>query len=119
MHRSSPPNTPQRHHDAERQQERESRIMNTPQHRWVPQYNNPLVPGRNNDDDPFLDDININGQQLCLSQGIWQQLAALPPLQPPPQPGRHWNAVAGPSHQEVCDAIDAIKRLRDTNRSPS
>ena len=111
MHRSSPPNTPQWHHDAEHQQEHESHIMNTSQHCWVPQYNSTPVPGRNNDDDSFLDDININGQQLCLSQGIWQQLAALPLLQPSPQPGRCWNAVAGPSHQEVHDAIDAVNTV--------
>ncbi|KAJ7581480.1 hypothetical protein C8J56DRAFT_848863 [Mycena floridula] len=77
----TPPTTPQRQRDAERQNERNSRVLNTPQHRRLPNQVSdiPPAPRLNRGDDPFLD-VDLNGEPLRLTQGLAAAVQALPPL---------------------------------------
>ena len=94
--RSTPPNTPQRHRNTERERERNSRILDSPEQRRVPgqhlHYGHEHIPFRLNiphhaaqpqqqqlGDDPFQM-IHHNGQELQLSQGMANQVADLPPM---------------------------------------
>ncbi|KAJ3738099.1 hypothetical protein EV360DRAFT_26142, partial [Lentinula raphanica] len=87
----SPPHTPQRHRDAERQRERGSRTMDSPQLRRTPQssQNNPggpipfqieipqgYVPPVHSQNDPFQI-VQHNGHALHLTPGIAAQLQQL------------------------------------------
>lgn len=86
----TPPNTPQRARNAARQQERDQRIMNTPQHRRIPApLLNPPAPAPAPFDDPFLvapamAPVALNGQVYHnLPPELAAQVAA---LQRPPSP---------------------------------
>ncbi|KAJ7590726.1 hypothetical protein C8J56DRAFT_758429, partial [Mycena floridula] len=68
----TPPTTPQRQRNVERQIERDNCVMNTPQHRHIPQQvpeRNLTVPLHPRGEDPFID-VDADGQALRLSQGI-------------------------------------------------
>lgn len=94
--RESPPNTPERHRNAERQQERDNRILGSPENRRMPQFqqNNAPIPFNLNiphgyvpplpaaQDDPFQI-VNYNGRPLALTQHTAAAVRALPQLAPP------------------------------------
>ncbi|KAJ7586912.1 hypothetical protein C8J56DRAFT_1051206 [Mycena floridula] len=67
----TPPTTPQRQRNVERQNERNNRVMSTPQHRRLPQPvpDIDFAPWGLRGEDPFMD-VDANGQALRLSQGI-------------------------------------------------
>ena len=92
--RDSPPNTPQRHRDAERARERQERILESPEHRRTPQ-NPPVggipfvlpfpvpppvaplqIPPAPVGDDPFVG-VQYNGRILQLDPGMAAQLVNL------------------------------------------
>ncbi|KAJ7592264.1 hypothetical protein C8J56DRAFT_780848 [Mycena floridula] len=79
--RETPPTTPQRQRNIEHQNERDNRVMNTPQHRQLPQPvpNIEITPQGSRSEDPFMD-VDADGQALRLSQGIDSAVQALPPL---------------------------------------
>ncbi|KAJ7572127.1 hypothetical protein C8J56DRAFT_741276, partial [Mycena floridula] len=67
----TPPTTPQRQRNIEHQNERDNRVMNTPQHRRLPQPvpDIDIAPRGPRGEDPFMD-VDADGQALRLSQGI-------------------------------------------------
>ena len=85
--RSTPPTTPQRFHNAERERERQARILGSPENRHIPQHPPapapipfglpipPAPPSQGND--PFIANVEYNGQNYNLTQGIAAQFAAL------------------------------------------
>ena len=92
----TPPNTPQRAQAAARQNERDNRNLDSPQHRRVPQHANPpqIAPLQFNNipipqapllpdpDDPFAPPPPPVQQYQHLPQHLAQQLQNLPPLAP-------------------------------------
>ena len=93
--RDSPPNTPQRHRNAERARERQGRMLESPEHRRTPQ--NPAVgggvpfvlpfpipppvaplqiPPPPVDNDPFVE-VQYNGRTLRLAPGLAAQVGNL------------------------------------------
>lgn len=89
--RNSPPTTPQRQRNAAREQERQDRLLESPEIRRTPSrhHNGPPIPfllGNNNvehaqhppffQDDPFVD-VDYNGQQQRLTPGIAEQVRRL------------------------------------------
>jgi hypothetical protein len=103
----TPPNTPQRARSAARQNERDNRNLDSPEHRRTPHHSGPAqipplqlpippappVPGNAIvPDDPFgppLAPIQFNGRQYQhLPAHLAQQLAALPALPSPRGRGR-------------------------------
>ena len=103
--RATPPNTPQRHRNEERQRQRDARQILTPEHHRIP---NPsaaappipfaLAPARLPAPAPAPAVFNGRTYQH-LDPALAAQLAALPPMPNPVHPrGRMAaNAVAGPS----------------------
>lgn len=93
--RDSPPNTPQRHRNAEQDRERQSRELDSPDQRRIPgpiQHNAPPIPFQLNipyapgpllpsQNDPFQI-VNYNGQGHALTPQTAAAVAALPPLIP-------------------------------------
>jgi hypothetical protein len=94
VQRDSPPNTPQRQQNAEREQERENRILGSPENRRMPQplqnhlpipFHLDMPPGPPlpaSQNDPFQI-VNYGGQPLALTQRTAAAVNALPPLAPP------------------------------------
>jgi hypothetical protein len=91
----TPPSTPQRHRDALRREEQNSRVMHTPEHR--------RIPARPSNADPFLDDAPVAG-------GTWQ----LP--QPPANPLHNLEALHAQANLYAQNLYSGRGRTRGRGR---
>jgi hypothetical protein len=139
--RETPPNTPQRHRNAERERERRSRVMDSPEHRRRPGHSAAAL-NQNDDDDPFTDttpsnaplhlyghhvtpnsfmDVDHDGlTSLRLTQGIGAQVAALPQLQPLRLRRRHGtaNTTANTTNPYLGRSIDQLRQEANQPQQP-